>query len=195
MIPNKRHVLHPLAAALLLPLAITGCATDPNSGAQSIAGIKVSDDPCSKTATLVGGVLGAVAGVVVGSQVSKSNDAKVIGGLAGAGLGAAIGYNIDQRRCALYAIAKQHGAEMNVSAVVVPKGDLPPAATVAVAEAQPAHAASATPFAPGADTTTAGLSVTLKDTGNQFASGSDHPTPEAASLFRDLAQQYSFKAQ
>ena len=54
MTPTKRFFRHPLAAAIPLTLVIAGCATDPNTGAQSIAGIKVSDDPCAKTATVVG---------------------------------------------------------------------------------------------------------------------------------------------
>ena len=193
MTSTKRFRLHPLAARPC-PLAVLlqGCATDPNTGAQSIAGMKVSDDPCAKTATVVGGVLGAVAGAVVTSQFTKSTDARVLGGVAGGGIGAAIGYNMDQRRCALFAIAKEHNAEMNVTPVVVPKGDLPPAAAVA---ATPTSPASATPFSSGSDTTTAGLSVTLKDNGSQFASGSDQLMPEAEALFREMADQYSYAKQ
>ena len=186
---SKTHFrLHPLAAALPLFLLIQGCATDPNTGAQSVAGIKVSDDPCAKTATVVGGVLGAIAGGVVTSQVTKNTNARVLGTVAGGGIGAAIGYNMDKRRCALFAIAKQHNAEMNVASVIVPTGDLPPAATVAAADAAPA---SATPFAAGKDTATAGLAVTLRDNGKQFASGSATLTPEAEALFREVAEQYS----
>jgi outer membrane protein OmpA-like peptidoglycan-associated protein len=178
MTPTKRFLRHPLVATLPLLLLIPGCATDPNTGAQSIAGVKVSDDPCAKTATVVGGVLGAVAGAVVTSQLTKSTDARVLGGVAGGGIGAAIGYNMDQRRCALFAIAKVHNAEMNVTSVIVPKGDLP-----------------ATPFAAGSDTAAAGLSVTLRDNGKQFAAGSDKLTPDAESLFREVAEQYSYPKQ
>jgi len=194
MTSTKRFRLHPVAAATL-PIAVLlqGCATDPHTGAQSIAGIKVSDDPCAKTATVVGGVLGAVAGAVVTSQFTKSTDARVLGGVAGAGVGAAIGYNMDQRRCALFAIAKEHNAEMTVASVIVPKGDLPaPGAVAAVTTSSPA---SATPFAAGNDTATAGLSVTLRDNGKQFASGSDKLTPEADALFREVAAQYSYTKQ
>ncbi len=192
MTSTRRFLRHPLAATLALLLLIPGCATDPNTGAQSIAGVKVSDDPCAKTATVVGGVLGAVAGAVVTSQFTKSTDARVLGGVAGGGIGAAIGYNMDQRRCALFAIAKQHNAEMNVTSVIVPKGDLPAAAAVAATTASPA---SATPFTAGSDTATAGLSVTLRDNGKQFATGSDKLTPEAESLFREVADQYSYSKQ
>ena len=192
MTSTKRFLRHPLAATLALLLLIPGCATDPNTGAQSIAGVKVSDDPCAKTATVVGGVLGAVAGAVVTSQFTKSTDARVLGGVAGGGIGAAIGYNMDQRRCALFAIAKQHNAEMNVTSVIVPKGDLPAAAAVAATTASPA---SATPFTAGNDTATAGLSVTLRDNGKQFATGSDKLTPEAESLFREVADQYAYSKQ
>ena len=196
MTSTARILRHPLAAMLPLVLAIAGCATDPNTGAQSIAGVKVSDDPCAKTATVVGGVLGAVTGAVVASQISKSTDAKVLGGLAGGGIGAAIGYNMDQRRCALFAIAKQHNADLNVSPVVIPKGDLPAAAAVAaVTPAADSRAASATPFTPGNDNVNAGLSVTLRDSGHQFASGSDKLSPESESLFRDVADQYSYAKQ
>jgi len=193
MTSTKRFRLHPLAAALpLLALLLQGCATDPNTGAQSIAGVKVSDDPCAKTATVVGGVLGAVTGAVVTSQFTKSTDARVLGGVAGGAVGAAIGYNMDQRRCAMFAIAKEHNAEITVNNVVVPKGDLPPAAAVAANAPSPA---SATPFTAGNDTTTAGLSVSLRDNGKQFASGSDKLTPEAETLFKAVADQYSFSKQ
>ena len=192
MTPTKRFLRHPLVAAIPLTLAIAGCASDPNTGAQSIAGIKVSDDPCAKTATVVGGVIGAVAGAVVTSQFTKSTDARVLGGVGGGAIGAAIGYNMDQRRCALFAIAKDHNAEISVTSVIVPKGDLPAAETVA---ATTNTAASATPFAAGSDTTTAGLSVTLRDNGKQFATGSDKLTPEAETLFRDVADQYSYTKQ
>ena len=137
-------------------------------------------------------MLGAVAGAVVTSQFTKSTDARVLGTVAGGGIGAAIGYNMDKRRCALFAIAKEHNAEMNVTSVIVPKGDLPPAAAVAAVDASPA---SATPFASGSDTATAGLSVTLRDNGKQFASGSATLTPEAESLFREMADQYSYPKQ
>ena len=193
MTSTKRFRLHPVAAATLpLALLLQGCATDPHTGAQSIAGIKVSDDPCAKTATVVGGVLGAVAGAVVTSQFTKSTDARVMGGVAGGGIGAAIGYNMDQRRCALFAIAKEHNAEISVASVIVPKGDLPAAGAVAATNASPA---SATPFAVGSDTASAGLSVTLRDNGKQFATGSDKLTPEAEALFREVADQYSYAKQ
>ena len=192
MTSTKRFLRHPLAVALPLMLVIAGCATDPNTGAQSIAGIKVSDDPCAKTATVVGGVIGAVAGAVVTSQFTKSTDARVLGGVGGGAIGAAIGYNMDQRRCALFAIAKEHNADLTVASVIVPKGDLPPAEAVAANANSPA---SATPFTAGSDTTTAGLSVTLRDNGKQFATGSDKLTPEAESLFREVAEQYSYSKQ
>ena len=193
MTPKKRFRLHPLAVATLpMAMLLQGCVTDPNSGAQSIAGIKMSDDPCAKTATVVGGVLGAVAGAVVTSQFTKSTDARVLGGVAGGGIGAAIGYNMDQRRCALFAIAKEHNAEINVTSVIVPKGDLPAAGAVAATTPSPA---SATPFTAGGDTTSAGLSVTLRDNGKQFSSNSDKLTPDAEALFRAMADQYSYSKQ
>ena len=83
MTSTLRFLRQPLVASLpLAALVLAGCQTDPNTGAQSIAGVKVSDDPCAKTATVVGGVIGAVTGAVVASQLSKSTDAKVVGGVS-----------------------------------------------------------------------------------------------------------------
>ncbi|MGN6525502.1 MAG: OmpA family protein [Burkholderiaceae bacterium] len=199
MTSTLRFLRQPLAASLpLAALVLAGCQTDPNTGAQSIAGVKVSDDPCAKTATVVGGVIGAVTGAVVASQLSKSTDAKVVGGVAGAGIGAAIGYNMDQRRCKLFALAKEHNADINIAPVVVPKGELPPAVAVAAVDkagTAESRTTSATPFAPGSDTATSGLSVTLRDSGRQFAPGSDKLTPDADALFRQIADQYSYAKQ
>ena len=58
MTSTKRFPCRPLLAAVPLALLMQSCATDPHTGAQSIAGIKVSDDPCAKTATVVGGEIG-----------------------------------------------------------------------------------------------------------------------------------------
>ena len=44
MTSTKRFRLHPLAVATLpVAMLLQGCATDPNTGAQSIAGVKVTD--------------------------------------------------------------------------------------------------------------------------------------------------------
>src|SRR5215470_6326076 len=94
--------------ALAAALALSGCAVDSKTGAQSVAGVKISDDPCAKAGTVVGAVLGGVAGTLIGSQVSKSNEAKIVGGIAGAGIGAAIGHDMDARRCEVARIARAH---------------------------------------------------------------------------------------
>jgi outer membrane protein OmpA-like peptidoglycan-associated protein len=193
MTSTKRFLRHPLAAAIPLLAFLPGCAVDPHTGAQSIVGVKVSDDPCARTNTVIGGVVGAATGVAVASQLGKSTDAKVLGGLAGGGIGAAIGYGMDQRRCALFAIAREHNAEVSVNAVIVPRGDLPAAANVAAATL-PATG-SATPFSAGSDTAAAGLSVSVRDAGHQFAPGSDKLGPEAESLFRQMADQYAYARQ
>jgi outer membrane protein OmpA-like peptidoglycan-associated protein len=176
-IRGPRHATGGLALAAAV--ALSGCAVDPSTGAQSIAGVKISDDPCASTATVAGAVLGGVVGTVIGSQVSKSNESKIVGGLAGAGIGAAIGHDMDKRRCEMVRIARAHNAEITVTSVVLPKGDLPPAAGAAAAAGAPAGEGAA------------GLSVSVKDSGRQFASGSDHLSPEAEAMFREIARTYS----
>ena len=97
MTPIQRFRLHPLAIALPMALVLQGCATDPNTGAQKIAGIQVSDDPCAKTNTVVGGVIGAVAGAVVTSQFTKNTDARVLGATLKAGETASYPLGKDRR--------------------------------------------------------------------------------------------------
>jgi len=57
---------------------------------------------CDKTGLVVGGLVGAVAGGVIGSNVAGSGNktaGTVIGGLAGGGLGALVGNAHDKHKC------------------------------------------------------------------------------------------------
>ena len=179
-----------VAAALMTP----GCAVDPKTGAQSIAGVKVSDDPCAKTASAVGAVVGGVLGAVVGNQLnSKSAGTQSAAVAAGAALGGLIGRDIDNRRCDLYRIAEKYNVEVDVAQVVVPKGALPPPGTSA-ASANAGDSARAD-SAPSSSEGVVGLSVAVRDRGRQFEANSDRLTPEARAMFTEIAQTYSFAKQ
>ncbi len=193
----------------MLALVLPGCAVDPKTGAQSFAGVKVSDDPCSMTATRAGAVLGGIVGAVVANQVRRRNDARLVGIAAGAGIGALIGRDVDRRRCELFKIAKKHDVEIIVASIELPQGPLaaPGGESAAstgtrsnnnAAGASTAADASATnrvPVDSKSSKAVAGLSVTLRDTGGQFEPGSDRLLPRARAFFAEIAEQYSYDRQ
>lgn len=179
-----------LLAASLLILLTPGCAVDSKTGAQSIAGIKVSDDPCTKVGTAVGAVAGGVAGALITSQFSKSTEARLLGAAGGALIGGLIGYDVDKRRCELFRIAKKHNIDIIANPIAFNAGELP-----ITSNALPANASTVPPGShPKADAPT-GLSVVIKDAGRQFATGSDQLTPNARAFFLDVAEQYSYARQ
>ena len=74
-------------ASIGLALLLSACAVDNKTGAQSFAGVKISDDPCAKTATVAGSVIGGVIGGLLGKEVSNQKNAPLIGVAAGAAIG------------------------------------------------------------------------------------------------------------
>src|SRR5262245_54063734 len=180
-----------------LALISSACAVDPKTGAQSIAGMKVSDDPCAKTATAVGAIIGAITGGVVANQINHRGDTKIIGITAGAGIGALIGKEVDRRRCELFKVAQKHNATMNVATIVLPEGPLaPPGATAETPERRDTAAAAPSSTQPNTPReVAAGLSVTLRDSGRQFETGSDQLTAQGRAFFVDVAEQYSYARQ
>ena len=188
------HPMRTLAGGVTL--ALCACATDPQTGAQSVAGIKVSDDPCAKTATTVGAVLGGVAGAVIGSQASKRGEVRVAATVAGAVIGGLIGHDIDGRRCELFKIAKKHDITLSVAELSVPEGALPVPGSSAPsvqprAEGRPANES----VSEGGRRSVAGLIVAVQDAGRQFEPGSDQLTPHARAYFADIAEQYAYGKQ
>lgn len=193
---RRNFIPRPVALGVAFGLALPGCAVDKNTGAQSFAGIKVSDDPCASTAATVGAVLGGVIGGIAANQVNHRTDTKLIGIAAGAGVGALIGREVDRRRCELFKIAKKHSVAMTVTSLDLPEGPLttPGGAAhtenrnIALSQGGPTQAAGSRPSA-------AGLSVTLRDGGNQFEPGSDQLVPQAKGYFSEIAEQYSLAKQ
>lgn len=180
---KRRSVRRTLLATATLALLAPGCAVDPHTGAQSIAGIKVSNDPCAKTGTAVGAVVGGVAGALLTSQISKSNEARVLGALGGAAIGGLIGNDVDKRRCELFRIAKKYNQDITATPIVASVGSDHPSAT------STPRPGSASPE------TASGLSVVVKDSTRQFALGSDQLSPDARAFFLEIAEQYAYQKQ
>ena len=178
-----------------IALALSACAVDQKTGAQSFAGIKVSDDPCAKTATTVGAILGGIAGGVIASQQSKRDDVRLAAVAAGATIGGFIGRDIDRRRCELFKIAKKHNVELSVAEFTVPEGALPTPGSAGAQ--QPTRTGTATSSSATASSRSAasGLTVAVRDSGRQFEPGSDQLTPQARAYFADIAEQYSYSKQ
>lgn len=186
---------HTRALVAGLALALSACAVDQKTGAQSFAGIKVSDDPCAKTATAVGAVLGAIAGGVIANQASKRDDVRVAGVAAGAAIGGLIGRDIDRRRCELFKIAKKHNVEMSVAEFTLPEGALPTPGSAGAQQATRNSAATSGSATATSRSAASGLTVAVRDSGRQFEPGSDQLTPQARAYFTDIAEQYSYSKQ
>jgi outer membrane protein OmpA-like peptidoglycan-associated protein len=184
----------PIAIAVAAALSLLGCAVDQKTGAQSFAGVTVSDDPCARTATVVGALLGGVAGAVMANQIDHRTSTRAAGIAAGATIGGLIGRDIDKRRCELYKIAKRHNVQITFAEVAVPRGQLPPPGEV---QAPPVSSGTQPQVDQqrGQRTEVSGLSVTVRDSERQFESGADQLTPSARAYFGEVADQYSYVKQ
>lgn len=178
-----------------IALALSACAVDQKTGAQSFAGIKVSDDPCAKTATTVGAILGGLAGGVIASQQSKRDDVRLAGVAAGATIGGLIGRDIDRRRCELFKIAKRHNVELSVAEFTLPEGALPAPGSAGAQQPTRTSAATSGSATAGSRSAASGLTVAVRDSGRQFEPGSDQLTSQARAYFTDIAEQYSYSKQ
>ncbi len=174
-----------LVAALALAGVASGCATPGSGGAGGpgslLQQIYANDDPCANNARNLGITLGTIGGALAG-QALGGNGNKIAGVVVGAGLGALIGgligQDIDRRRCELSKIAKANNLELTMTAIELPG---------AAAEGD---AVAAKPD----ETRVVGLSVSVTDSGDQFAAGAARPSPRAASAFADIARAYQIDA-
>lgn len=183
-------------ASIGLALLLSACAVDNKTGAQSFAGVKISDDPCAKTATVAGSVIGGVIGGLLGKEVSNQKNAPLVGAAAGAAIGGLIGRDIDRRRCELFKIAQKHNVEISIAAIAVPEGALPPpGGTNAPNSREQGAAGSNAGQGSGGRSVATGLTMSVRDTGNQFAAGSDQLLPQARAYFADVAEQYAYGKQ
>lgn len=124
-----------------------------------------SDDPCANNARNIGIAVGAIGGAILGNVIAKDSRTAgtALGALAGGLIGGLVGYDIDRRRCELYKIAKANNLELQMR-------DLN-----AVDES--------------GNQTTVGMSAQIM-ADEQFIVGSPNPTPQAAKVFAQMAQQY-----
>jgi len=178
-----------------IALALSACAVDQKTGGQSFAGIKVSDDPCAKTATTVGAILGGIAGSVLASKAGKGDNVRVAGIAAGATIGGLIGRDIDRRRCELFKIARKHNVELSVAEFTLPEGALPTPGSVGSSQPTRTSTATSGPTNAGSRSAASGLTVAVRDSGRQFELGSDQLTPQARAYFTEIADQYVYAKQ
>lgn len=172
-----------LCASLAAP-GLVGCQTLPGDSS-ALQSTFASNDPCSdssrNTGIAVGGALGAVAGTLLGGKHTKDKViVGMIGAAAGALVGGVIGHNIDERRCALFRVAQANNLDLVVADIKVADTQAGAPATSASQDGSSGNAAG----------TTAGLSVSIIDKGEQFAAGSANLTPQAAKAMADLADTY-----
>ena len=188
----------PLVAAVVVTLVgqmLPGCAVDPATGKLKYAGPSTAD-PCGNSSAVVGGLIGAGVGVGLAVLTSKLDHGKlgvpakaamVVGGAA---VGVAIGHEVDHRRCEYAQLQKKYNLDIQVASITAPSPNRvtvspPVPATTAYASSRQQQTQSAVP--------TVGLSVSIRDNGEQFASGSDELTPKAREYFWEIAKQYSVR--
>lgn len=174
-------------AALAAALALQGCATTqgpgPLSGVQKTFNDTFNnEDPCAHSKRNIGIAVGAITGALIGAAVSGKKDkaaGAVIGALAGGGVGGLVGHEIDSRQCELSKLQAKHDVTMTFTPLSASNEANSPKASAG----------------PAASDNKVGLSVSVQDKENkpQFQSGSDTLTPEAAALFKDMAQSYAPK--
>jgi len=188
MFPNKCKTSVALAVALLSTSCATGPDGKPLSVEKSFKATFASDDPCSNNARNAGIAVGALGGAILAKATGNGNNKSL---LMGAGLGALvgglIGSDMDRRRCEISKVAKAHNLDIvmndiSFSSVTAPAVDT----TAGSAATAPTSVSTAT----GKKPELAGMSLTVMDNGQQFASGSAKPSDATVKAFGDVADQY-----
>lgn len=198
---NKRMPLVVVSVTALLGQMLPGCAVDPTTGKLKYTGIPV--DPCGNSSAVVGGLVGAAAGVGLAVLTNKLDHGKlgapataaiIVGGAA---VGVAVGHEMDHRRCEFAQLQKKYNLDIQVASITAPSPEYVavsppvPAATAYSSARQQEQQQQQNPSQPVAPTV--GLSVSIRDNGEQFASGSDQLTPKAQEYFWEFAKQYSVR--
>lgn len=148
-----------------------------------------SEDPCSNSKRNVGVALGAVGGMLVAAVTGdKSSIGRIVlGGVIGAGLGGLIGNEIDKRQCEISKIQKKYDADVTLT----PLG-LPIMTDDQNSKSQTSTNPSSSPLSPNNNQNVGlSVSVVDKDGKPQFESNSDELQPEARAMFLEIAQTYS----
>jgi outer membrane protein OmpA-like peptidoglycan-associated protein len=177
--------MSPIQARTCIVLAIgllSGCATAPDGKPmgleKSFKATFASEDPCSKNARNTGIAVGALMGTIAAKVMGgNNNESLLVGAGVGALVGGLIGADMDRRRCEISKVAKAHNLDIVMS-------DINIGSTTAAA----APAAGTTAAAPKPEL--AGMSLTIIDHGQQFATGSAKPSNASVQAFGDVADQY-----
>ena len=173
----------PLWLATITVFALSGCVNpggfQQTSGApadpEKAADLNVFEstfanpDPCANSNRNIGIAVGVGLGAVLGAVIANKNKvaAAAIAGAAGGLAGGLIGHAVDSRRCALSKIAARHDLTYTAIALEARAPDT-------------------------GKTEQVGSSFTIVDTARhtQFETGSAELTPEAATYFAEIAEQY-----
>lgn len=167
-----------LSAAVVAVTA--SCAINPRTGRPEIApvvrakftSIFDNPNPCANTGRNVGLVAGAVLGLVAAHFIGKSNAKLALGAVIGGTLGGLIGHSIDERRCALYKIAKAHHLSLATATITPAKLGISTHGETAAKQ-------------------TLGLDVQLRNQTDEFEPGTANLTPAAKKYFGQIAEQYA----
>lgn len=180
-------ILNKTSIVLAIALLTSGCATGPDGKPigleKSFKATFASDDPCSNnarnTGIALGGVLGALAGKATGGNNTES---LLVGAGVGMLIGGLIGSDMDRRRCEITKVAKAHNLDIVMSDI-----NLGSRTGLAAPTAGTATEAGKKPEL-------AGMSLTIIDHGQQFATGSAKPSDASVKAFGDVADQYHVQA-
>lgn len=181
--PSKLVALSALSIAMAS--LVSGCATTGQASPMKVLkNTFASDDPCADSSRNTGIAIGALGGAVVG-HVLGGDHHKTAGSVIGAGvgglIGGLIGRDIDRRRCELSKIAKANNLEMTVTDITVVDAELGDTESSEVAGSQAPRQT---------DGEIVGMSVSITDKGEQFASGAATPTSSAVRAFSEIAKSY-----
>lgn len=174
---NKRII--GVMAAAGASLLVSGCANSPYQGPGFLSGVTkdlhntfASSDPCSHNDRNIGVVAGTVAGAMIGHAIKHNREGTLIGAAIGAGTGGLIGNEMDNRRCALYKIAKANNLKM-ASQLLTPKQ----LGTSSAVTTKPNSAV--------------GLDVQFQNQSDEFVQGTALLTPKARRYFSEMAKEYA----
>lgn len=178
-----------IGCALMTASCATGPDGKPQGPGQVLKDTFASDDPCSNNARNIGMVAGAIAGGVIAKKTGSSKAGVALGVGIGALLGGFIGADMDRRRCELAKVAKLHNLDIAMSDIKMapPDAPLPPSA---LQQSNGPAPQAAQPAAADQKPQIVGMSFTVFDHGDQFATGSAAPSQNAQQAFADVADKY-----
>lgn len=183
-----------MSMAIGCALVTASCATGPDGrpqgpGQSSLKETFASDDPCSNNARNIGIVGGAILGAVIAKKTGNGKGSVAMGAGLGALVGGVIGADMDRRRCELAKVAKLHNLDIAMTDIKM-QPTSPAYAQPSLGQPAPNPYRPAPQPATDQKPQTVGMSFTVFDHGDQFATGSAYPSPSAQQAFADVAGKY-----